>query len=126
MSTFHEHLLPGTPFKVAAGPCSILQLTCSCVQSLSQACNKDPQCTGFVYKPAATNDPSRLVAASGWLKTGGMKDPMNPNCTSLSTFLTTYKRDVLPAPKGPDHTAAIVGGVCFDPADMQSCALAGW
>ena len=88
---------------------SPLTVPAAAEQSLSQACNRTAQCTGFVYQPAnADPDPAKAFQASGWLKTDG---PLNASCTSVSTFLTTYQRIKLPnlQSSGP-NTAAIAGG----------------
>ena len=75
-------------------------------QTLAKACNSSSVCTGFVYQPGNTDpDPTKRFQSSGWLKTNG---PLQVDCTSISTFTTTYRRLVLPQPAS--NTAAIVGG----------------
>ena len=80
------------------------------VQDLGASCYGMNECNGFVFQPQ-----TKTANASGWLKAA----KIDPTCTSISPYLTTYslnERPFIQAPASPPpstsghNTGAIAGG----------------
>ena len=82
-------------------------------QDLGERCYGMNQCNAFVFQPD-----TKTANASGWLKAA----KIDPTCTSISPFLTTYALNdrpyIAPAPPpSSGHSAGAIAG-----GDLLVCA----